>query len=496
MTTPRSDPPAGAELPEALAGRLREIFAAAGYTVEGVADRLGPRADAALARNETTPAWSATDSGDSLDTLIRLFLLQRPVPRAQLERTFAHHLDDLVAIGLLAAYGGNDFSAALDIRPYAEDDRQWWVVADLTPGLDGRREPMRPDYVLGIAPASLSLVRLTVPVPAGRALDLGTGCGIQALHLADRVDRIVATDVNPRALRLTRWTATLNEVQLDVRAGGLFEPVAGERFDLIVSNPPYVIAPPGDGRLTYRETGLVGDSLVEELVRQAPEHLVDGGWCQLLANWTCVRGQDWRERLAGWTGGHSSWVVQREQLDPAEYVELWLRDAGLHGRPEYTARYDAWLRWLDQQQVEAIGMGWVTLHNTPGAATCEEWPYEIEQPIGPHVLARFERIERPPAELGRLRLQVAADVVEESAGPPGADHPATIVLRRQRGMRRAEQADTVLAGFVGACDGELTADQILGALAHLLDLHLDELRRDYLPQIHRLLTEGFLNPAN
>jgi hypothetical protein len=484
---------AGTELTDVAAGALRDAFDAAGYTVEGVADRLGPQANAALGRNETVPAWRATENGDPLDSLIRLFLLQRPVPESLLGKAFPGLLDELISIGLLVAEG-YDLRAAVDVRPYAEDDRRCWVVADLTPGLDGRREPMRPDYVLGIAPASLSLVKLTVPVVAGSALDLGTGCGIQALHLADRVDRIVATDVNPRALQLTRWTAALNQLRLDVRAGSLYEPVADERFDLIVSNPPYVIAPPGDGRLTYRETGFAGDSVVEQLVRKAPQHLNEGGWCQLLANWTCVRGQDWRERLASWTGDRSSWVVQREQLDPAEYVELWLRDAGLHGRPEYTTRYDAWLRWLDEQQVEAIGMGWVTLHNTPGTTTCEEWPYEIEQPIGPCVLARFERIEDLPSELDDLHLVVAEDVVEETAGPPGSADPATIVLRRQRGMRRAEQADTVLAGFVGACDGDLSTSQILTALAQLLDADAADLHDRYAAPIRRLVVEGFLDP--
>jgi hypothetical protein len=167
----------------------------------------------------------------------------------------------------------------------------------------------------------------------------------------------------------------------------------------------------------------------------------------------------------------------------------------LHGRPEYTTRYDAWLRWLDEQQVEAIGMGWVTLHNTPGTTTCEEWPYEIEQPIGPHVLDRFERLEDLPSELDDLQLVVAEDVVEETAGPPGAADPATIVLRRQRGMRRAEQADTVLAGFVGACDGDLTAGQILTALAQLLDADAADLHDRYADPIRRLVAEGFLDPV-
>ncbi|TWD81134.1 methyltransferase family protein [Kribbella amoyensis] len=477
-----------AELTTPVVDRLRGAFDAAGYTVEGVAERLGTQAGSALARNETTLAQRRTEGGDALDTLIRLFLLQRPVPVASASK--AVPVDDLLALGIVQAVG-DEVRAAVDVRPYAEDDRDWWVVADLTPGLDGRREPMRPDYVLGIAPASLSLVKLTVPVKVESALDLGTGCGIQALHLADRANRLVATDVNDRALQLTRWTAALNRVDLDVRSGSLYEPVDGEQFDLIVSNPPYVIAPPSDGKLTYRETGFAGDSVVEQLVRRAPDHLTEGGWCQLLANWTCVRGQDWRERIASWTGDRSSWAVQREQLDPAEYVELWLRDAGLHGRPEYTRRYDEWVRWLDDQQVEAIGMGWINVHNVAGSTDAEEWPYEIEQPIGPHVLRRFERREGMPADLDGVHLTVAEDVVQETAGPPGAEDPATIVLRRQRGVRRAEQADTVLAGFVGACDGDLSVGQILDALAVLLER--DDLRADYLPEIRRLVEEGFLD---
>ena len=184
-------------------------------------------------------------------TMIRLFLLQHAVPESLVLRAFPGL--DLVALGIVAARDG-EARAVLDIRPYAEDGREWWVVADLTPGLDGRREPMRSDYVLGIAPASLSLIHLTVPIKAERALDIGTGCGIQSLHLADRVNQVVATDVNPRALQLARWTAALNRVELDVREGSLFEPVRDERFDLIVSNPPYVISP-GDGRLTFARPG-------------------------------------------------------------------------------------------------------------------------------------------------------------------------------------------------------------------------------------------------
>ncbi len=468
---------------------LRDCLAGAGYTVDGVTERLSQPAHAALGRSETTPAYRATAGGEPLDTLVRMFLLQRDVPRELVDKALPGLTGPLTAAGVLAI-DGDRVRAVLDIRPYQD----WWVVADPTPGLDGRTQPMRPDYVLGVSPASLNLVDLTVPGDVSSALDLGTGCGVQALHLSRRADRVVGTDVNPRALEVAAFTAALNGVELDLRAGSLFEPVAGERFDLVVSNPPFVVAPPSEEKLVYRETGFAADAVVELLVREGRDRLTDGGWLQTLANWAHLRGQDWRDRVGEWCGDRSAWAVQREVLGAEEYVELWLRDAGLHGTPEYTRRYDAWLRWLDGQRVEAIGMGWVSLHNVAGTAVCEDWPYAVEQPLGPHVLARLTTAEALPDDdrLLGLRLTVAPDVVEERTGPPGADDPATIVLRQQRGLRRAEQADTLLAGFVGACDGDLTTGQILDALARLLDIDPAEVRRDYIPQVRRLVVDGFL----
>jgi len=73
-------------------------------------------------------------------------------------------------------------------------------------------------------------------------------------------------------------------------------------------------------------------------------------------------------------------------------------------------------------------------------------------------------------DLAAVRLLTRADVRQESSGRPGEADPETIVLRQQRGMRRARQVDTVQAALVGACDGDLAPGQILGAVTSLLDL--------------------------
>jgi hypothetical protein len=477
--------------------RLRASLAAAGYHYDGVAALLGPTAHRALSRNETTPGLRASGDGSPLATLTRLWLLQAPVPLARVEAALPDLLGPLASAGILEQ-SGDEVRARMDLRPYADEQRGWWVVSDLTPGLDGSGHRVGTDHVLGISSASSSLAQLTVREPVDRALDLGTGSGVQALHLADHASQVVATDVNPRALAMTRLNARLNTISVEDRTGSLYEPVAGERFDLIVTNPPFVVSPGTHERLVYRDSGLPGDEMVRRVVTGATEHLAPHGRAQVLANWVHRAGQPWQERVAGWLEGRGvdAWVVQREVADPAEYVELWLKDAGLHGTGEYVARYDAWLGWFADQRIEGIGFGWLNLRRVDREPVLEleEWPYEVEQPLGPEVADRGRRTDLLAAysDLADLRLVTRADVRQETSGMPGAADPETIVLRQQRGMRRAHRADTVVAGLVGACDGDLTVGQILDALASLLERDPADLRRSYVAEIRALVADGFL----
>ena len=496
MAFPR--PPLSSPEMSDLPHRLRDALAAAEFTYDGVAEVLGPQAHDALMRNETTPGRRRTTGGSPVETLVRLFLLQTTVAVSDAEAALPGLVDRLAAEGFLEQSVG-EVAARLDCRPYAADDDEFWVVSDLTPGLDGGPHRVGTDHVLGISSASTSLAQLTIRAPIGTALDLGTGCGVQALHLAGHSQRVVATDVNQRALRVARFNAELNDVAdtVEVRDGSYFAPVAGERFDLIATNPPFVISPATGERLVYRDSGLPGDRVVEDIVRAAPDHLADGGWCQILANWVIAADRPWDERLAEWlTADCDALVVQREVVDPATYVELWLKDAGLHGAmngaPDYLERYDTWLSWFEDQRIEAVGFGWVNLHRVAGASSSVllDWPYDVEQPIAEGIRAWGEAV-RTHVDLGS-RLQARSDLVQESLGPVGAEDPATIVLRQQRGFRRAHQADTVVAALVGACDGDLSVGQILDAIASLLELDAAETRATYLPQVRDLVASGFL----
>src|SRR5262249_51927475 len=225
--------------------------------------------------------------------------------------------------------------------------------------------PLRTDHVLGIGNAATTLAGATIRRPVRSALDIGTGCGVQALQLSTHADRVSATDLSERALRFAATTAALNEMSWELLAGDLVTPVQGRRFELVVSNPPFIVGP-GATRYTYRDSGRPGDGVSAELAGSAGDLLTDGGTMQFLANWLHVSGEDWRDRVAGWVAGTGcdAWIVQREVSDPVEYVNLWLRDAN---EPFDPARAQAWLDWFDAQKIEAVGYGLVTLRRSgPG----------------------------------------------------------------------------------------------------------------------------------
>ncbi|MET9830100.1 class I SAM-dependent methyltransferase [Streptomyces sp. NPDC006385] len=496
-----------------VAARLRDALLAASFTADGLLELLGAPAYAALARSEIVPALRATRGDTPLEALVRLFLLQRPVPHARVADVLP--VEACLDSGWLIRVGGDsgdDLAATVDVRPYGgPGGEDWFIVSDLgcavggAGGIGGNGRQADAGVVLGVGGASTTLAGITVRTPVASALDLGTGSGIQALHAAQHATRVTATDLNARALHITALTLALSGAPAaDLRQGSLFEPLkSGETYDLIVSNPPFVISP--GARLTYRDGGMGGDDLCRSIVQGAGERLNEGGFAQFLANWQHVEGEDWQDRLRSWVPrGCDAWIVQREVQDVTQYAELWLRDAGDHrgNAAEYQARYDAWLDEFEARKVKAVGFGWITLRKTSAAVpsiTVEEWPHPVEQPLGDTVRAHFDRLDylraHDDADLLEDHFRLVAEVVQEQVGLPGAEDPEHVVLRQNRGMRRATQVDTVGAGFAGVCDGLLSAGRILDAIAQLMGED-PVLLRDRTPaQIRLLVEQGFLEPA-
>lgn len=531
---PRSDRP---DLLTALAADLRRVQ----YTLDGVAALLGEAAYTALNRDQLIPALLAAgraeqrdDAAKALAAVVRLWLLAEPQPRETLDAALPGiRGEGLVELGLVESVPGPGMLAAkADLRPYGWDKNadgsggaELWVASDLA----AHQQPgvLRHDHVLGIGQASTTLVQVTYRPHTERALDLGTGCGIQAFHLLHHCMHVTATDISERALAFTRFNILLNAEALSVepdrlqdrvslRLGSLLEPVAGEEFGLVVSNPPFVITPrsadeDAAGQFTYRDGGLPGDGIVASLVRSLPSVLAPGGTAQLLGNWEVMQGTAWQERPQSWAGsGTDAWFIQRELVSPEEYAETWLRDASEgRDRQHYRNAYAAYLADFESRNVAGIGFGMVLLRRPaePGQAAIsryEEITYPIEQPVGPHLGAAVERSDWLAANnLEDAHLLVAEDVTEERHQRPGAEHPGVILLRQGAGLRRTNLLSSELAGFVSACDGDLTAGQIAGALEALLGgdmagedgFDAGSFRASLLAEAANLVRDGFLIPA-
>lgn len=489
---------------------LRADLLDAEYTVDVLRGLWGDAADAALRRENPVPARRAlAGHAHPAAVLARVFLLGETPGEGELDRalprTGAQGLRELQMLG-------EDGRALVDLRPYSAVDAlgvvDWWVVSDH--GEAVRQGPLAPDHVLGVGGASLTLAGLVPTRRVGRVLDLGTGCGVQSLHARRSADSVVATDVSPRALEHARLTLGLCGIDgVDLRQGDLFAPVEGERFDRIVSNPPFVITPRTESvaRFDYRDGGRVGDAIGEEVVLGVADHLVRGGTAHLLANWEYRDGRDGLDRVRDWVERTDldAWVIERERQTPAEYAETWIRDGGIHrATPDFEAHVGHWLDDFAARGVEAIGFGYVTLRRpmTSGAPR----------------LRRFERVDSARAaggsglgdalaqgfavhdlvaplsddDLLRMHAVVAPDVTEERHYWPGDDHPTVLRLRQGAGLGRERDAATALAALVGACDGDLSLGVIIAAVADVLEVDGTALREELVPAVRELLLTGML----
>lgn len=487
-----------------LIARLRADLVAAGFTVAGVTTLLGPMAAAALDREQPLPARrAALASPGPAATLVRLFTLGDPVDLADVEDAFPTlRGEGLIDLGLVRQEG-DGVVALCDLRPYATDGTDHWLAADLGELALGR--PLAPDHVLGIGGASATLASWTPRTHVERALDLGTGCGIQALHLSRHADRVTATDLSHRALAFARFNAALNGLEWDIRSGSLLEPVAGQRFHLIVSNPPFVITPrTGEIPLfEYRDGGVAGDAVVAGLVRSVGAHLEPGGVAQLLGNWEVPTGSTWIERLTAWLEdtGLDALVVQREVLDPAEYAETWARDGGHHpGTADFNRMYGAWLDDFEARGVASIGFGVITVHRP----TADRAPFvdlvdargPVEQPMGPAIAAglaaREWLTEQSDETLLDLHWVAGEDTHIERHIRVGADDPSAILLHQGGGLRRTVRLTTVTAAFTSVCDGELTARQVAAAIAGILDEPQVRVEREIAAYLRDVVKDGLL----
>ena len=292
---------------------------------------------------------------DQVSASIRLFAHHEELDaRAVAEALRPLRLSDLEKTGLVQV-DGTRVSARFGIE-------RWGPAVVLHDWPEWGEDP---NFVMGVTNSTRSLAYVTPRQHVGSVLDLGTGSGIEAVLAARHSDHVVATDVNDRAVALARATALLNNAEnIEVRKGSWFEPVEGERFDLIVTNPPFVISP--EDRLVYRDGGLEADDLCREIVADFPGHLAPCGFAVMMAQWARRTGEDWSSTPIRWLDplDVDGIAIRYGAMTPREYAVIWNQFTNKSARERHRT-VSRWVEYYDQLGLDQIYEGALAVMSHP-----------------------------------------------------------------------------------------------------------------------------------
>jgi methylase of polypeptide subunit release factors len=464
----------------ALGAALRHI----GYTETRVLDMLGEEAYS-HGRDEL-PLDERRVARTHLGTIVRALFLQLPTPRSDVADALGERgVQALESIGFVA--DGEPYRLRARILPVGD----LLVASDDYPQ-DEREDP--PDYVAAYTLTSRVCDCLTPRVRGARALDVGTGSGVQALLAARHASHVTATDINPRAIAFTELNAVLNGFRnIEARLSSLFESVAGERFDLITCNPPYVVSP--ENRWAYRDSGLRGDEISRRVLLDAAEHLEEDGYMTMLASWVGADEESADERPLAWVKtleDCDAWILSVWEADPLDHAATWNKQlAGKAG--EFGRAIDTWTEYLGE-----IGAGWVSegailLHRRRGrrhGARVDGIDDEALEAAGDQVRRAFAG-RAALASLGRgdrllaARVELVMPVELEQELVPRRSRNAAVAARVQLADGTSSTIETTPQALelVPRLDGSVSLKRLVGRAAPAA-------RRDALHLCRELLELG------
>jgi SAM-dependent methyltransferase len=490
----RAECPLSLDHPDSVT-RIREVLDRAGYTEAAILEMLElAEIPGGRQRIQTLPLHLWRSRGDSsLETLVRLFLLNQPVPLQPARQALAPMPVEVWAETGLLTPGSTEVRATVELVPY----QGLLLTGDWS-------EASAEEPVMGVGSSSRALAQFTVRRPVQRALDLGSGCGIQAFLAARHSDQVLATELNPRAISLARFNAALNGLaNVEFLPGDWFAPVREQQFDLIVCNPPFVIGP-GQGRLHTR-SDRTSDQLCREIIQAAPSFLREGGYFQLVGNWVQPVGQDWRQRLAGWFEGSGcdAWGLHSHTEDPPAYAFRRINES-TEDPAEVARLFDEWMACYQGEGIEGIGFGVITLRRSTKQSNWVRFDHfegvsgaagaAVEQGFA---LRDFLETNRTDQELLDARLCHAPHLCWEQRHEVSAEGWSAVMsrLRTTEGLGFVGNAEAAVAEFVVRCRGDRPLSAYLAEMVAATGQDRDRLIPGFLKVVRRLLELGYLLPA-
>jgi SAM-dependent methyltransferase len=473
---------------QAIARFLREQ----GYTEE----RLSQLGLAELPWNsmaaQSAAVWLVT-CHPRLELLIRAFYLGEAVQTCQAEKLISHEiLRDLLATGLLAR-DGELLQPACLLTHFGE-----LIVAS---DLRRHAETGAADLVLGVNQTTRLLARCSILRPGARVLDLGTGCGALALVAAPFAASVVGTDVNRRALSFARFNAALNGLSnVSFLSGDRFQSVAGQQYDLIISNPPFFLAPVSG--LLCCDNSMELDGFVESLARGAPQFLEEGGLFQMLCEWVEFEAESWEDRLKPWFARSDCdvHIWRGYELSPTDYARKRALEQGQLYRETIEASFAERLSYLTRRQVKGIFGGLITMRRRTARNWfwVEEMQKRPQGPIGHALLERFSTLDILEANdeqallAAHPRLAAQVRLVSESVQRNCAWGVERCYLERTDDLPAKLGLDAIVAELTAHFDGTQTVEVLLKKLALEQRAPLEQVFPEGLRVIKRLGAAGLI----
>ncbi|HTJ31314.1 MAG TPA: methyltransferase [Acidobacteriaceae bacterium] len=475
------------------AARLRALFEEAGYTEPNLRKHLGaPELPSRQLRN-LPRLLDRTSASSPMNVLLRWFWLGRNQQQSEVQGQLSEEfLSLLLASGLIARESETYKSQAM-LLPF----NNFLVASDPPSAIESQQAEM----VLWPNPTSKFLSRFAVRSHSRSTLDLGTGSGILSLSAASHSDHVIATDITERAATFARFNARLNGVEnIEVIVGDCFAPVAGQTFDLILSNPPFFITPQTD--FVFCENDMELDSLCRRLVKEAPAHLNEGGYLQMLCEWAQIEGQPWEERVAEWLEGTGcdAWVMKGLTQDPAEYAQHRIKE--IMQEPDKDAElFHGYMNYYRQRGVEAIHDGLLVMRKRTGAnwVRIEEVPKTPTGELGELILSTFAANDllqsfEGDAALLATRPRLAPNVrLEQICVQGGGQWRAeSLTLRLISGFPFHLTVQPLVAEFLATCDGTLSAEESIRNFAAQVNVPLEQVQRECIAMLRKLVERGFM----
>jgi len=477
---------------------LKKVLKDSGYNETALAETLG--LSCVHESQDFELVYRRVRSDSPYNILVQLFWLGRSVSESAIRSNLpGFNLEELEGIGLLRRQNGA-IQSKVKLAPYHE----MLIASDFEPGM--HRE-MSADHVLGISVASLSLANLTIRRNVKNALDLGTGSGIQAFLVAGHSDHVIGTDTNPRALNFAKFNAKLNDIDnIEWLQGSLYEPVAEQKFELIVSNPPFVISP--ESRFIFRDTNLPGDSLSEQVVCGVGERLTEGGFGCILFNWQHKDEQDWDCRPQSWASstGCDGWLICFKSMDPLTYAADWLQTSVGQNSPDYGRYLDEWMAYYEQMGIRQISAGamvmrrrsgqtnWFRSHILDKGRTMGSSGGQIERIFAAEDLLQALDNDRLLLEQ-RLLFDQHHLLRHELRAKNGRWSVCSEHLYASEGVPFAGNVDMYVANLLAGCNGQKTLRELLEEEAGRAKTDPEKLVPTCLKVVQNLMRSGFLSPT-